>query len=290
MSNFFIRSLSGAVFVILVIGSILLDPLVFAGLFLLVTLLGLWEFYSIFHTEKYSPNRWLGIIAGGILYLAFCLVHPSLNSLLIKNKDLFSFLGFVKLFFDAVIFLIISAFIIILAEIFRKKEHPFENAAVTLLGLFYVVMPLGLLNFLYYLGPETIPMPDLLLGIFILIWTNDTFAYLSGISLGKHPLCPRLSPKKTWEGSIGGAIFTLIVAYVLSIFFTGTNTIMWLLIGFIAIIFGTLGDLAESMLKRSFNIKDSGNIMPGHGGILDRFDAILMATPFVFLALYLYTL
>jgi len=290
MNNLIIRSLSGAVFVVLVIGSILLDPLVFAALFLPVTLLGLREFYIIFKAGKYSPNHWLGTIVGGLLYLSFCMVHPAVNSMIIKSRDFFSVLGLAMLFVDAVIFLIISGFIILLAEVFRKKEHPFENAAITLLGLFYVVMPLGLMNFLFYLGPDSTATPHFLLGIFLLVWTNDTFAYLSGMTFGKHPLCQRLSPKKTWEGSLGGAVFTLLLSYVLSIFFTETGLVMWLTIGFIAIIFGTLGDLTESMLKRSFNIKDSGNIMPGHGGILDRFDAVLMATPFVFLALYLTTL
>jgi phosphatidate cytidylyltransferase len=290
MTNLITRSLSGAVFVILVIGSILIHPLAFAGVFFIITLLGLWEFFNLFSGGKYSPNRWLGIISGGIIYLLFCLVHPSLNSLLIKNDNLFSIFGFLSLFFDAVIFLIISGFLFILAEIFRKKETPFENAAITLLGLFYVVMPMGLMNFLYYTGPANEATTHLLTGIFLLVWTNDTFAYLSGISLGKHLLCPRLSPKKTWEGSIGGAIFAMLAAWILSMFFKEVGPLMWLIIGFIAIIFGTLGDLSESMLKRSLNIKDSGNIMPGHGGILDRFDAILMAVPFVFLALYIYTL
>jgi phosphatidate cytidylyltransferase len=286
MKNLIVRSLSGAVFVVLVLGSILLDPLVFSGLFLLITIMGLWEFYDIFRRKNLQPNPWLGTIGGGLVYLGISPIHPAIGELFIDKGSFFSILDYFALFAGVILLLLLIAFLLILAEIFRKKEHPFENAAVSFLGIIYVALPLALLNIFFYTGNAEGSSPELLLGLFLLVWTNDTFAYLSGMSLGKHPLCTRLSPKKTWEGSFGGAVFTLVAAYLLSLYFTDTTTLVWLIIGIVVIIFGTLGDLAESMLKRSFNIKDSGSIMPGHGGILDRFDAILMATPFVLVVLY----
>jgi phosphatidate cytidylyltransferase len=123
---------------------------------------------------------------------------------------------------------------------------------------------------------------QIILGFFILLWTNDTGAYLSGKYFGKHKLFERISPKKTWEGSIGGGILTLAFAYVLSIYFTNLNITNWLIIGVLIAVFGGLGDLVESMLKRSLGIKDSGKLLPGHGGILDRFDGLLLSVPFVY--------
>ncbi|OQX77824.1 MAG: phosphatidate cytidylyltransferase, partial [Bacteroidetes bacterium 4484_249] len=142
--------------------------------------------------------------------------------------------------------------------------------------------PLSLLNVLFYPHIElSSPTYELVLGFFILIWTNDTFAYLTGMLFGRHKFFERISPKKTWEGTIGGAVFAIIGAYILSLVFQVINPIEW--IGFVLtlIIFGTFGDLIESMFKRTINVKDSGGLMPGHGGILDRLDSILIAAPFV---------
>ena len=134
----------------------------------------------------------------------------------------------------------------------------------------------------------------LLIFAYILIWVNDIFAYLTGSAIGRHKLCPRISPKKTIEGSIGGAVFTMLFAYfinrfILNIFFFDSyiNNIEVLLLALGVVIFGTLGDLTESMMKRHAGVKDSGNIIPGHGGILDRFDATFMAMPFVFIYILL---
>jgi phosphatidate cytidylyltransferase len=125
--------------------------------------------------------------------------------------------------------------------------------------------------------------PTIILGFFFLLWTSDTGAYLVGISLGKHRLFPRISPKKSWEGFFGGLVFTLIVSWVISKYFTVISLTDWVIIALIIGIFGVLGDLIESLLKRSFDTKDSGNILPGHGGILDRFDSVIFSAPLVFL-------
>jgi phosphatidate cytidylyltransferase len=139
------------------------------------------------------------------------------------------------------------------------------------------------LNLLYNSGPMVVESgPAIVLSFFLIIWTYDTFAYLTGILVGKHRLFPRVSPKKTWEGTAGGFIFGLAATFLLSKYFTDFDLLNWLIIASIIMVFGTFGDLSESLLKRSLNIKDSGNILPGHGGLLDRFDAVLMAAPAVF--------
>lgn len=120
-----------------------------------------------------------------------------------------------------------------------------------------------------------------------MLWTNDTGAYLAGRFFGKHKLFERISPKKTWEGSIGGGILTIGVAFILSVYFTNLDQTNWIVLAILVAVFGGLGDLVESMLKRSLNIKDSGNLLPGHGGILDRFDGLLLSIPFIYSYLYL---
>ncbi|GAI59219.1 unnamed protein product, partial [marine sediment metagenome] len=128
---------------------------------------------------------------------------------------------------------------------------------------------------------------QILLGFFILFWVSDTAAYLFGVSFGKHRLFKRISPRKSWEGLLGGAFIALITAYLLSLYFKDLRLPDWIIIAFIVVIIGTFGDLVESMYKRSLGLKDSGRILPGHGGILDRFDGVLLASPIVFTYLQL---
>ncbi len=189
-------------------------------------------------------------------------------------------------YFILLIPLIFSVFIV---ELYRKKTQPFGNIAYTILSLIYIALPLSLLNFMVMQSGENksdvIFTPQILLGFLYLMWASDTGAYISGSLLGKHKLFERISPKKTWEGSIGGGIITIGTAYVISIFYTELSFMDWAIIALINVVIGTLGDLTESMLKRSINIKDSGNILPGHGGILDRFDSLLIAAPIVYVYL-----
>lgn len=128
---------------------------------------------------------------------------------------------------------------------------------------------------------------QIILGFFILLWVNDTGAYLAGRFFGKHKLFERISPNKTWEGSIGGTLVTVAGAYILSIFFTNLNLTNWVVLSILVAVFGGLGDLAESMLKRSLGVKDSGKLLPGHGGVLDRIDGLLLSVPFVYSYLHL---
>ncbi len=274
MSNFITRTISGAVFVVLVIGSILLHPYAFAGLFFIVSFLGLREFYSL---HKIRGIAFLGgILAGSWAYLSLTLYAHHLiteySFLLVLLNLLFAGLPF-------------------LISLFSGTESPFTSIALTLLGILYIPLPLALINFFFYTGGHYgLCSPVLPMSIFFLIWTNDTFAYLTGSWLGRHKLFERISPKKTWEGSAGGALFTLILTWILSGYFPVLSTGQWLVLAAVTIVFGTLGDLIESMMKRSLMIKDSGNLIPGHGGILDRFDATLAVAPVIFVLLYIFGL
>ena len=173
-------------------------------------------------------------------------------------------------------------------ELYRNNKKPFSNIAYTLLGIVYIAFPLSLFNFFVFRGsPIVYYTPNILLGFFILLWAYDTGAYLFGVSLGKHRLFPRISPKKSWEGFLGGAITSLIISYFISTYFSELQFQHWIVISFIIIVMGTFGDLVESLFKRSINLKDSGKIFPGHGGILDRIDSILLSAPIVFTYLQL---
>ena len=275
MNNLLTRSLTGVLFCMVLILAIYFGKYSFIALFFIVMVLGLWEFYGLAEKGNIKPQKILGVVVGCVFYLV---------STLYLNRIIPG------------IYLIVPIplfFLIFIFELFSKSDKPMVNIAITLSGIFYIALPLALLSYLAY-PPPPYPgfelfkyNPNVLLGFFFLIWTNDSAAYITGITFGKHQLFERISPKKTWEGSIGGAIFSLIVAYIISIYFTELRLTDWLVIAIIITIFSTLGDLVQSLFKRSVNVKDSGSILPGHGGILDRFDGVLISVPFVFIYLQL---
>ncbi|MEO6884262.1 MAG: phosphatidate cytidylyltransferase [Bacteroidia bacterium] len=266
MNNFFQRTLTGILFVAVLIGCILWNYYSFAALFLLITVLGLLEFYSLVERDNIHPQKYFGIIIGALVYISFANPFETYN-LPIS-------------FFVLMVIIIPIFFTAFIVELFRKKEKPFTNIAYTFLGVFYVALPFGLLDLLYFQYINYNPS-KIILGYFFLMWTNDTGAYLCGRAFGKHKLFERISPKKTWEGTIGGVILSIAIAFVIAHFFTQLRLVDWIVIALIVSIIGSLGDLVESLFKRSINVKDSGKILPGHGGILDRFDAVLISTPFV---------
>ncbi|RYE18344.1 MAG: phosphatidate cytidylyltransferase, partial [Sphingobacteriaceae bacterium] len=184
--------------------------------------------------------------------------------------------------------LIVSGSVFIFyAELYRKTDKPFPQIAFTFLGLIYTLLP-----FVFFMAMAFLQKTfdyHLPLGFILLLWTNDTFAYLFGKQFGRNKLFERHSPKKTWEGLFGGILAAIIVAFIISRYFTQISTFHWIVVSLIISIFGTMSDLVESMLKRSINIKDSGSILPGHGGFLDRFDGLLLAAPLVFIYLYLFS-
>ncbi len=178
-------------------------------------------------------------------------------------------------------------FIVMIIQVLKNSKNPIKNLGIHFFSYVYLVVPLALLNFLFYTSFElNTKVIYLLIGIFSITWINDTFAYITGSLIGRTKLIERVSPNKTWEGTIGGLLFGLLSAYLLFLIFPEMNLQQWLGFALITVVFGNLGDLFESLLKRSINIKESGWLIPGHGGVLDRIDSILFASPFVFLYVY----
>jgi phosphatidate cytidylyltransferase len=271
LNNLAKRTITGIVFVLLIVGTIITDRHLFSLLFLLITAIGLWEFYSLVEKAGIAPNKSAGIIAGIFLFASNALIALNIAPREIQMGNF------------------VLIFLIFLFELYRKLPNPFTNIAFTLFGLLYVAVPFSLLNF--FSNPAFIPgvyYHELLLGFFFLIWINETGAFLIGTAFGRKRLFERISPKKTWEGFFGGFFLAMITAVILAKYYTQIMVIDWMIIAFIVVVCSTYGDLFESMFKRSINAKDSGTILPGHGGILDRFDGVIMAAPFVFVYLTLF--
>lgn len=264
MNNFITRALSGAVFVAVLIGCVILGAYWSLGLFFVITIGSLLEYFKLVKGYQVKPAVVVGVIVGIILYL----INAGYQ------------LGYVPV---ATFWLLLPlSFLILIAELYSKSNQPFVNIAITLTGIVYVVIPFTLLVSVAFTGFPSTYHSNLLLGILMLQWASDTGQYLFGMSLGKTKLFERISPKKSWEGFIGGFFFCVASGYVISLFFEELNMQQWMFVAALIVVFGTFGDLIESMLKRSVNIKDSGSIMPGHGGFLDRFDGVFGAMPFVY--------
>ena len=180
--------------------------------------------------------------------------------------------------------------IILVADLFSKNNSGFKNSMITIAGVLYVALPFGLLNYLVVPGSLITEgyYPWILVGIFLIIWMYDSMAYLTGTLIGKHRICERISPKKSWEGLIGGTVFAILMAYVNSLVISELNFVKWAVISLLVVIFGTCGDFFESKLKRECGLKDTGSILPGHGGMLDRFDTVLFTAPVIYIWLNLF--
>lgn len=271
MKNFIIRTLTGAIYVIVVLVGILSGKFISSALFLLVLIFTLNEFYRLCKNGEIKPQVIPGITISVLIYTILFLV----NHHFIGNKILLA---------------IIPMLILIpIIEIVRNKSNPVQNIAFTILGIVYVAIPFSVFNSIlipYFNRPE-LYTPELLIGLMIIIWSSDSGAYIFGRLLGKHKLIERISPNKTWEGAIGGTILSILISILYFHFFKSFNIAQVVLISFFTIVAGTYGDLAESMIKRNFNVKDSGKVLPGHGGLLDRFDSMLFAAPVYFVFIYL---
>ncbi len=268
MNNLITRTITGIGIVLLIIVSAVLSRFAFTLVFLVITIIGLWEFYSLIEKAQIRPNKLLGVVAGAFLFLSNALIALEIAPIQIL---LFNF---------------VFVFFVFLFELYRNIPHPFTNVSFTFFGLLYVAVPFALINYLPNPSfDEGVYQYNIVLGFFFLIWVNESGAYLVGTSIGRNRLFERVSPKKTWEGTIGGGILCLATGWGISYFFKDLSLLNWLVIAFLVVIFSTYGDLFESMFKRSIKAKDSGKILPGHGGILDRFDGVLMALPFVFVYL-----
>lgn len=273
-NNFITRAITGLIFVAVIIGCILWNPLSFGCLFVLISALTIREFGQLVnHIEGVSINKTITSLGGAYLFMAFM-------AYCIDIYDSKVFIPYVLL----ILYLLIS-------EMYLKKENPVLNWAFSMFSQLYIALPFAMLNVLAFqydtLENNTSFNPILPLSVFIFLWLNDTGAYCFGSLLGKHRLFERISPKKSWEGSIGGAVVCIGIAFVLAYFFPFLNTLQWIGLALVIVVFGTWGDLTESLLKRQLKIKDSGTILPGHGGMLDRFDSSLMAIPAAVVYLYL---
>ncbi|MDP1802688.1 MAG: phosphatidate cytidylyltransferase [Bacteroidota bacterium] len=275
------RSASAAVFVVLLVGCVYWNYISFSLFFFAVSMIGLNEFFKIAEKMGAKPFKVVGFILGALIYFSF--INPGGHSL-ISYIDSFVFINDLRWFSKTL--LISGPFIMLTVALFSKKENSIKNALFTLGGIMYAIIPFALLNqTVCFSGhySEGLFKPMLILGVIFLIWSNDTFAYLGGSLFGKHKMIERVSPGKTWEGTITGVLITFGLSFLFNDHIYKLEGIYgWTLIGIMVPILATIGDLVESKLKREAGIKDSGNIMPGHGGILDRFDSLIFVSPFIY--------
>jgi phosphatidate cytidylyltransferase len=274
------RAISAVFFVIAMLGGIFGGYIPFLVLFGVVTAGSAWELMKLvfgIHSDHQFARKMIGMVLATVPFVLTGLhfLYPS-TSFLAENTQPW-------------VFTVVSFFpfyVLWMVELLLASEKPFTNMGHFLLGLVYVGVPLALLVDIAMVNDEYTPLR--VLGILGLNWINDTFAYLTGSLIGKTPFFARISPKKTWEGTLGGIFFTVIIAWGISYYLNVYTPVQWVAIAASVAIFGTVGDLIESMLKRSVGVKDSGNIMPGHGGFLDRFDSFIFLLPFVWIVLRLF--
>lgn len=282
MKNLITRTITGVIFVTAVV-TCFMRPEAMMFLFALVTGLTIWEFTGIVNDiDGVQTNRFLATVAGVYLFLSMA--------------------GFCAGIVPSAVFIpyLLTVVYMFISELYTKAPNPINNWAYTMLSQMYIALPISMINVLAFRSIGDVVMYNYLLplSVFIFLWTNDTGAYLSGSLLGKHKLFPRVSPGKSWEGSIGGGLLVLLVAAGVGMYENSAmhqvnpalvmSVPQWMGLGLVVVFFGTWGDLVESLFKRTIGIKDSGNILPGHGGMLDRFDSSLMAMPAA--VIYLYTL
>jgi phosphatidate cytidylyltransferase len=268
MNNFVTRALTGTTIVLAIVASITVHPYTYAGLFAIGTFLLMRELEDMLCKDKTPALLVTSVVLGiGSFLLSFMHFQNSLPS-------------------KWMLLLIFPLWALFLFVLFNRYENPFSKVAIYLLIALYISLPMFSLNILAF--SEGAYNPYLLISFFIMVWINDTGAYIVGVNFGKHRLFERISPKKSWEGFWGGLVLTVIVAYLLHLWIQQGSLALWLISGFMVSIFATLGDLVESMLKRSVNIKDSGNLLPGHGGVLDRFDGALFAAPVMSVLFFLF--
>lgn len=265
MNNFLTRALSGFFFVLIIVGSILISPYTFLAAFAVISGWTVFEFHKLTNQQQQVEVIPLIPVIGAVLLFVTSFLHASG----IITYPIFSVYG-------------MYIVLVLVIELYRKRENPIHNWAYFLLGQLIIALPFALLNFVLYIESYH---PLLLIAMFATIWINDTGAYLFGISFGKHRLFERISPKKSWEGFIGGALTALGSGYVFSLFIPEISLLSWLIFSEIVVLFGTYGDLLESLMKRTVHVKDSGDVIPGHGGLLDRFDSMLLVAPAIFIYL-----
>ncbi|MDB5275676.1 MAG: phosphatidate cytidylyltransferase [Ferruginibacter sp.] len=261
--NLIKRTITGIALAAIIMVAISLSFATFILLIMVINLLGLLEFYCLFHSSAVIPGKIQGIV------LSVCMLVTSALFITGKSNQ------------TVLLINIPVAFGVFIAELFLKAENPFHNIAFTFLGIICITVPLCFFTAVTCLPLGQYQSP-IALGYFFLLWASDTGAYFAGKYFGRHHLFERISPGKTWEGSFGGTASALLVACIAAHFFKTISLSGWIMMAVIIIVTGTFGDLIKSLMKRSLHLKDSGTILPGHGGMLDRFDSLLGSAPFVF--------
>ena len=270
MKNLWVRTVSGAVLAVVMLGAIAWSQWSFGLLLAALLVVGMTEFYSLAEEQGSNPQRIVGLAAGLVLFaLNFAFVSDDIQ-ILGSARQAFA-CGM------ALLLLLLPAMFI--CELYRRRENPAANIGITFMGVVYVALPFSLMCYIPIIGSETWSPWMMIFYVFI-IWANDVFAYLVGMTFGRHRLCERLSPKKSWEGFFGGIVGAIAMGCLAAWWLDGSYW-LWCCLAAIAAVSGVLGDLIESMFKRAAGVKDSGNILPGHGGWLDRFDALIFSLPFV---------
>jgi len=287
MNNLTVRILTGIVFLVVLIGGIVWSPVSFVLLFAIITGLCIWEFCENVNAyDDADVNVLIATAAGMYLFLAFAAYFSGYANIGLKVSGAAVFVPY-----------LITLLYLPISELYLKKPNPLKNWAYAYASQLYIALPFGLLNGLAFVSDYDSPLSAyvwlLPLSVFIFLWTNDTGAYCFGCTIGKNVwkarLFERISPKKSWAGSLGGALCCAIAAVIINAVWPGWLTLwQWLGLALVVCVFGTFGDLVESLFKRQLGIKDSGTLLPGHGGFLDRFDSSLMAIPAA--VLYFYTL
>ena len=278
MSNLVKRSITGLLFVVVLVGGIVVSPLTFALVFSVITGLTSWEFGTIVNQHGGAQvNRFINTVAAVYLFFAFFGYSTGMTGT------------------EAFVPYLLSIIYLLVSELYRQAADPLRNWAYAFASQIYVALPFALLNVLAFQPDGNGVISRYVwaypLAVFIFLWCNDTGAYVFGSLLHKripYKLFPRISPGKSWIGSVGGALLCVAVAFVIGHYVPELPVAVWVGMALVVCVFGTWGDLVESLLKRQFGLKDSGNILPGHGGMLDRFDSALLAIPAV--VLYFYTL
>lgn len=256
------RIVTGVLGAMTIIASVSLGQWTYFAIFLGIVVLALLEFYKLAGLDGMVPQKYFGTFCGGMIYVLSFLIES----------------GKIPFQYYYLIFPIVS--FVYMIKLYKKFERkPFTNIAYTFLGIFYVAIPFSLLNIAVF--DEAGYHFEVILGCLLILWASDTGAYFAGTFFGKRKLFERISPKKSWEGFFGGAALALLFAFGVSKYLDYLDTVQWLVVAVIIIVAGTFGDLIESLLKRSIEIKDSGTTLPGHGGFLDRFDGLLISAPFI---------
>ena len=282
MKNFITRAITGVLFVAIMVAGFM-QPLTMILLFALITGLALWEYTGLVNqVENVAVNRFISTVAGVYFFIAVA----GISSGYIQTNAVF------VPYLLTVVYLFIS-------ELYARNTNAINDWAYTMLGQMYIALPLAMINVLAFrqssdgLSTYNFLLP---LSVFVFLWINDTGAYCTGSLIGRHKLFPRISPGKTWEGSVGGGLLVVAVAAVIGYWdnrlmgMAGLSVAAWMGLGLVIVVFGTWGDLVESLFKRTLGVKDSGRMLPGHGGMLDRFDSSLMAIPAAVIYLYSITL